>query len=148
MNGVDRADQNSVYYRFIRKRRKWWRKLFFWLLEFGVINRYILYSIHCNTHLTKPLTLLQYRRRVVETLASRYLQAALEHVRPGRPGKQPISVREGDPERLNGRLHLLEKRPRAQDCVVCSKRDAGHRHRSQYFCKTCCTTPTLCPTSV
>ena len=24
MNGVDRADQNSVYYPFIRKTRKWW----------------------------------------------------------------------------------------------------------------------------
>ena len=29
MNEVDTADQNSVYYRFIRKTRKWWRKFFF-----------------------------------------------------------------------------------------------------------------------
>ena len=29
MNGIDKADQNIVYYAFIRKPRKWWRKLFF-----------------------------------------------------------------------------------------------------------------------
>ena len=30
MNGVDKADQYSVYYRFVRRSLKWWRKLFFW----------------------------------------------------------------------------------------------------------------------
>ena len=29
MNGVDKADQYTVYYAFVRKSRKWWRKLFF-----------------------------------------------------------------------------------------------------------------------
>ena len=42
MNGVDRADQYTVYYSFIRKARKWWRKLFFWLLEVAAVNSYIL----------------------------------------------------------------------------------------------------------
>ena len=147
MNGVDRADQNSVYYRFIRKTRKWWRKLFFWLLEVSVVNSYILYTIHSETHHSKPLTHLQYRRNVIEALASRYLQAAPPRPRPGRPRKRAVSVREGDPERLNGRLHVLQKRDRAHDCIVCSNRESGHRHRSHFYCKTCPTTPTLCPTT-
>ena len=29
MNGVDKADQHTVYYSFIRRSKKWWRKLFF-----------------------------------------------------------------------------------------------------------------------
>ena len=29
MNGVDKADQHTVYYSFIRRSRKWWRKFFF-----------------------------------------------------------------------------------------------------------------------
>ena len=148
MNGVDRADQNSVYYPFIQKTRKWWRKLFFWLLEIGVVNSYIRYATHSHNLHTKPLTHLQYRRQVVEALALQFLQAAPERVRPGRPRKRSITISEGDPERLNGRLHLLEKRVRAQDCVVCSNRDAESRHRSQYFCKTWLSTPTLCPTSI
>ena len=45
MNGVDKADQYTVYYAFVRKSRKWWRKLFFWLLEVTLVNSYILYKI-------------------------------------------------------------------------------------------------------
>ena len=40
MNGVDKADQNSVYNRFERRSAKWWRKLFFWLLEVSIVNSY------------------------------------------------------------------------------------------------------------
>ena len=29
MNGVDRADQLTVYYSFVRKTSKWWWKVFF-----------------------------------------------------------------------------------------------------------------------
>ena len=64
MNGVDRADQNSVYYSFIRKSRKWWRKLFFWLIEVTTVNSYILYQFHPQANLTH----LQYRRQVIENL--------------------------------------------------------------------------------
>ena len=38
MNGVDVAVQLTVFYPFIRKTRKWWRKLFFWLVEVAVIS--------------------------------------------------------------------------------------------------------------
>ena len=31
MNGVNLADQYTVYYSFIRKSKKWWKKVCFWL---------------------------------------------------------------------------------------------------------------------
>ena len=148
MNGVDRADQNSVYYPFIRKTRKWWRKLFFWVIEVALVNSFILYQIHCTQLNIRPLTHLQYRRSVVESLAARYLSVTPPRARPGRPRKRQLTFSIGDPDRLNGRLHLLEKRERAQDCVVYSSRDSGARHRSHYFCKTCSSAPTLCPAPV
>ena len=43
MNGMDIADQHSTYYSFLRKTVKWWRKLFFWLLETTVVNSYVLF---------------------------------------------------------------------------------------------------------
>ena len=43
MNGVDVADQLTVFYSFVRKTRKWWRKLFFYLMEVSVVNNYLLY---------------------------------------------------------------------------------------------------------
>ena len=44
MNGVDVADQLDVYYSFQRKTLKWWRKVFFWLLEVAVVNSYLVYK--------------------------------------------------------------------------------------------------------
>ena len=48
MNGVDLADQHAVYYSFIRKTVKWWRKVVFWLVETAVLNSYILYKENCT----------------------------------------------------------------------------------------------------
>ena len=42
MNGVDIADQHSVYYSFIRKSVKWWKKIVFWLIA---TKSYILYKL-------------------------------------------------------------------------------------------------------
>ena len=139
MNGVDIADQHSTYYSFLRKTVKWWRKLFFWLLETAVVNSYIL---HNNITMPRQPDHLAYRRAVVESLASRYLSSAPPHRRLGRPRKCPHP--EDDPERLNKQLHLLDRRTQLHDCVVCSDR-ATQRHRTQFFCRTCGDKPALCP---
>ncbi len=72
MNGVEKADQYTTYYSFVRKSKKWWRKLFFWLFEVAVVNSYILYKITAP----RPSTHLEYRRRLVDALASRHIMAA------------------------------------------------------------------------
>ena len=48
MTGVDLADQYTTYYSFVRKSRKWWEKVCFWLLEVATVNSYILYK-YTNT---------------------------------------------------------------------------------------------------
>ena len=52
MNGVDCADQYTVYYFFIQRDRKWWRKLFFWLMEVAMVNSYILYTLDTPVAMT------------------------------------------------------------------------------------------------
>ena len=79
MNGVDKADQYTVYYSFIRKSRKWWRKLFFWMFEVTVVNSYILYKISIQS----PLSHLHYRRSIVDSHASCHLSIAPPRPRPG-----------------------------------------------------------------
>ena len=114
MNGVDRADQYTVYYSFIRKSKKWWKKLFFWLLETTVVNSYILYRL--NTH--RPLTHLEYRRRIVDALARRHIQSSKPRPGPGRPRKHARSSSLGDPERLNTQQHFTSKRQEPQECAL------------------------------
>lgn len=140
MNGVDRADQYTVYYSFIRKARKWWRKLFFWLLEVAAVNSYILYKLNTTTAITH----LEYRRKVLEALALRHIQSAPPRTLAGRPRKRQRSISTGDPERLNGQSHFPGKLSKPKECVVCSDPAKGQRHRSLYYCMTCASNPTLC----
>ena len=42
--GVDKLDQIASYYSFLHKSVKWWRKVFFWLLEVAVINAFIIHK--------------------------------------------------------------------------------------------------------
>ena len=138
MDGVDVADQLAVFYSFIRKTRKWWRKVFFWMLESACVNSYLLYRQHTRV----PRSYLNYRRALVEDLATACVQIAPPHQLPGRPRKRQAD----DPERLDHNQHFLSKRQPGQhrDCLVCSTR-GGERHRTMYYCKTCIDHPSLCP---
>lgn len=97
MNGVDRNDKHCIYYSFVGKTLKWWRKLFFYFLKCATINSYILHKEIA----AKPLTALEFHRSVIEAVV-------LEHM----PNNMRTSVghlRLGPtPTRLNRRLHLLD----------------------------------------
>ena len=116
MNGVHRADQYIVYYSFIQKARKWWRKLFFWMLEVATVNSYILYKLNTTTAITH----LEYHWKVLEALALRHIQSAPPCTLADRPRKRQRSVSTGDPERLNGQSHFPGKLSMPKECVVCS----------------------------
>ena len=62
MNGVDIVDQRAVYYSFIRKTVKWWKKIVFWLTETSTVNSYILYKLT----VASPKSPVAYRRSVIE----------------------------------------------------------------------------------
>ena len=101
--GVDIVDQHSVYYSFIRKTVKWWKKIVFWLTETSMVNSYILYKLT----VASPKSPVAYRRSVMESLASRHISMSPSHPCVGRPRKQKYP--DGDtPERLNGRLHIID----------------------------------------
>ena len=127
MNGVDKADQFTVYYSFIRKSRKWWRKLFFWMFEVTVVNSYILYKISIQS----PLSHLHYRRSVVDSLASRHLSTAPPRPRPGRSSKRPLSS-SGNPERFNSRLrHFPAKGQQSSvQCAATQSKGQGNEQLS------------------
>ena len=101
MNGVDKADQYTVYYSFVLKSRKWWRKLFFWLFEVILVNGYIL-----RKTVPRPSSHSQFRHSIVDALTTRYMS-----MRPprGRPRKRSLGA-SSDPERYNTQLrHFLQK---------------------------------------
>ena len=138
MNGVNVADQFTVFYSFVRRTRKWWRKLFFYLLEVTVVNSFLLYrqTVH------QPKNHLAYRRMIVEQAATIFIQQAPPRPGPGAPRRQPTN---SVPQRLDKKQHFIGKSLKDRDCVVCSCREKNKRHRTIYYCNTCTNHPYLCP---
>jgi len=46
MSGVDVVDQHLVYYAIGRKGLKWWRRVFYCLLEMSIVNAYAIYKLN------------------------------------------------------------------------------------------------------
>ena len=66
MLGVDLLDQRMSYYQFVRKSVKWWRKVFFWMVEVVVVNAYIVYCRHTDAR--RKLSHKEFRRELVMSL--------------------------------------------------------------------------------
>ena len=147
MGGVDANDQLLKYSHFNRRTIKWWKKVFFRMLNICMVNAFILWKEHCKkfgTPYKKSQT--DFRVSVIKKLTSKNMNdSALNN-----------SVTE-DYERLSGR-HFLSKIPVPdyvkgtviqRACRVCCpaerefhrRRGAGKRKRegkrSTYECKTC-----------
>ena len=56
MIGVDKLDQLMRYYSFFHKSVKWWRKVFFWVVEVAVVNAYIIYKVLAVKRGEKPMS--------------------------------------------------------------------------------------------
>jgi len=132
MLGVDRMDQMTAYYSFQWKSIKWWRKVFFWLLEVIVNNAHILYKSHTNAR--RKLTLKEFRRELSVFLC----QVITPDVLPG------YQHQDQSLERLRGR-HFPEKTTKRRDCRVCSDRNpGGETQLVKTVCGTCSDKPPLC----
>ena len=138
MLGVDKLDQLMAYYSFLHKSVKWWRKIFFWLLEVMVINAYIIYKELARRRGERPITHLAFRRKLIESLSEPIRSSASTSARPGSRASHHL-------ERLQPVRHYPQKGRKRRDCVVCSDRENGPRHLTHYQCATCPDNPVLCP---
>lgn len=138
MGGVDRADHYCGSYNFTRKTLKWWRKLFFWILEVAIVNSYHLHSIDKKERNTSPLSHLKFRNKLIKQLVANTRNVSLKR---GRPAND-------DEQRLDGKSHFIMQKVNksTKDCVVCSDRKTpGGRRETSFYCETCTRQPGLHP---
>ena len=55
MNGVDRSDQLIVSRNVLRKCLRWWKTLFFHMIDTSIVNSYILFQLHRAVHQDEEL---------------------------------------------------------------------------------------------
>lgn len=139
MGAVDRADHLCTSYKFARKSLKWWRKMFFWLIEVAGVNSFILYNIWQRQNNKNAEIQLNYRLKLITQLVGNV------HNRNrcrGRPSTKDMS------EPLNNKTPFIDQLPdkKAKDCAVCSKRKSpGGRKTTVFYCKSCTRKPGLHP---
>ena len=132
LRGVDRMDQMTAYYAFGRKSIKWWRKVFFWIVEVMVNNAHVLYMRHTSSR--RKLSQMEFRRELAVSLCQEL---------PAR-NSSTHHRRDDTLERLRGQ-HFPGKIPKRKDCRVCSQRGpGGERHLTNTACETCSDHPPLC----
>ena len=124
MGGVDYNDQLRKYYHFRLKSRKFYKYIFWFLVELCIVNAYIMCKDH--THLTK-LDLKEFRSKLATELIGSYCSRK----RRGRPSSAPppkrFSVVEHWPTRGAERSHR---------CHYCQTH-LSRRRESVWKCQQC-----------
>ncbi|XP_060572694.1 piggyBac transposable element-derived protein 4-like [Ruditapes philippinarum] len=143
MGGIDLSDQLLQYYEALRRTVKWWKKLFFHMLNMLVLNSYKLFLKYGNRNGATRRSHQQFRSKLVRAL----IQSAENAPRP----KESIGRKLAEPlDRLLGTHHLpiyipakigAKRKHPQRDCVACNqsakKRDGHKRQQSIYMCEKC-----------
>lgn len=73
MGGVDHFDHLQSTYSIINKSRKWWVKIFYFLLDSAIVNAYILYKFESKNHRNKKaMSQLLFRRKLADQLINNF----------------------------------------------------------------------------
>ena len=129
MGGVDVSDQLVRYYGFPHRSVKWWKRVFYHLLDLSIVNANILY----NEVADKAMTQLDFSVALARSL--------LEGHRPKTAQRYYTMDRESLPMRLSERP-IPERIPSdtphggRPQCEVCGARKKG-RCQTRYRCKVC-----------
>uniref|UniRef100_A0A6P7FHC1 PiggyBac transposable element-derived protein 4-like n=1 Tax=Diabrotica virgifera virgifera TaxID=50390 RepID=A0A6P7FHC1_DIAVI len=131
MRGVDIVDY-STSDAFSGKSSRWWRKVFFCLLDVTMNNAFILYRSEKNGTNYRSRN---FRKKLVLQLIGDFRSKAKRRI---------ININNN--VRLDGNFHAIFLRKSNSDCKVCSDRTKpGGRKTTVYFCKTCPECPALHP---
>ena len=132
MGGVDKCDQLVLYYGYAHRSRKWWKKVFFHLLDVSIVNANILYNMIAE----KPLPQLDFRLSLVAGLLDGHKRPVdRRHIAP--TTILPMRLSEcGFPEPIP-KDTPYGGRPQCEVCKAKEKKD--HKHSTNVtFVKLLC----------
>lgn len=75
MKGVDNSNQLISYYELNRRTIKWWKRIFFHLVDMSIVNSWILYKLKTN----KKISQLEFRMKIIEHIKEKSKKIDLFH---------------------------------------------------------------------
>lgn len=134
MGGVDKFDQYMSPYSISQKSRKWWIKLFYYMVDTAIVNSYILYKESCNKNKKKYITHLEFRSRLTDELignfSCRKKCTSSPHEQRSKK-KQKLSINHN----FTGVDHMPKFIDKYRRCKMCSTK--AKEKRSNMICSTC-----------
>ena len=140
MGGVDHCDQLISNYAIKRRSKKWWKKVFYRLLELSVINAYVIFA-KLNPEYTSHRFHRYFREALIHELVQPLLDARCdpnnlaEKERIGRPANI-------DYVRLRGKHFSVSRYPTRKTCTGCGYKKNGRtgkqsRKKTYNYCVKC-----------
>ena len=123
MGGVDKSDQFISYNRVLRKTKRYWKTMFYHLLEIMATNSSILHNWQRMTNGMSKMTQTKFRDRLVQGIISQY-------------GKSPTSTSSASSYAISHGSSFSPD-PKQKCCVLCHK-------KTQRQCPDCPYQPPLC----
>lgn len=131
MGGVDKSDMLLSTTETVRKSIKWYKKVFFHLLDISVLNSHCLFKVKTGS----GINLLDFQRQLIKEIIEKYKQ-----VQPRPSSSRPMTGH--SPLRLIER-HFPSMYPRlpgtnksvSKRCVVCAA--SKKRRETSYTCRKC-----------
>ena len=135
MGAVDKTDMMITSIESVRKTIKWYKKLFFHMLDITVLNSHCLY----NMQFGKNMTLADFQLTLIRQIIQKYHTPKTTGRKKGRPsaGDQPMRLIE---RHFPSLVPPTEKKKNAaRICHVCSNTTLEQKKRkeSRYMCAKC-----------
>lgn len=156
MSGIDRSDQMVSYYSSPRKSLRWYKKVFFHLIDLIVWNSFYIYKKYCKNN-DKRYNFLTFRDSLIRSLIQwspnikPNLLLAQRNKHDNRLGERSVTLPSNNDENTTGYGHWPEKIPVKEGskkttnymkCKMCAKRKI--RRETGLRCKGCPEKPALC----
>jgi hypothetical protein len=140
MNAVDRSDQLLASHSVSRKCKKWWKALFFHLIDIAVVNGFLLFQQHRASNPDNPdllrrstYSMVDFMEEIVRQicgLAEYDRPPVYEAVQPARPHEQFCTAH--IPLKAEGRKHCVvcwaEGRGQCKVNTYCSAPQCNNKH--------------------
>lgn len=137
MGGVDRFDQKRGTYPISRRSKRWWMRIFYFLVDAAITNADILHTHNDRVH--NPIGALQFRTDLARNLINSYSSrkrrvSVLPNFATKRP-KGPTSRQKSiygipDEIRLNDvGSHMPGELPSYRRCRACSSKALGKKNK-------------------
>lgn len=137
MGGVDRADQIRQYYSVGRSSYKWYRYLFWFLIDISICDSFILYNSYRAGQGQGKVKQLLFRTNLAKQLIGGFSSAASATHSTKRHKIENLSL-----EVENANRHFIERiNGRKKVCVQCRRvgrrTEGGHKVQSSFKCLQC-----------